>query len=92
MWKLVAPPIVWATHFLLAYIFASVWCAKHGGQLLPARIAIFVITAAALGAFAVIGRRRKDDFIGYVALLLCALGAVGVIYGAIVAVMIRTCT
>lgn len=31
LWTLIVPPSVWAGHFLFAYIWAAVHCAKTGG-------------------------------------------------------------
>jgi hypothetical protein len=58
LWFLIASPALWAAHFLLCYVTASVWCAKvvgPGGSLLTARAAIAVYTALALAAIGVIG-------------------------------------
>jgi hypothetical protein len=58
LWLLTASPALWAAHFLLCYITASVWCAKVvglGGSLITARAAIAVYTALALAAIGVIG-------------------------------------
>lgn len=30
LWTLIAPPLVWAAHFLFSYLWASVLCAKLG--------------------------------------------------------------
>lgn len=51
IWIMVAPPCVWAAHFLLCYWVAAVWCAKvdpGAGSLLEARIAVGVLTVLAL--------------------------------------------
>jgi hypothetical protein len=52
-----ASPLVWAAHFLLCYVTAAVWCAKHGAlDPIPAvRAAVAVYTALALGAIAIVG-------------------------------------
>ncbi|HYD49564.1 MAG TPA: hypothetical protein VEB21_14505, partial [Terriglobales bacterium] len=58
LWRLAAPPVVWALHFLLSYGTASVWCAKvvgQGGSLAGARLAIAAYTVVALAAIAAIG-------------------------------------
>jgi hypothetical protein len=55
---LAASPTIWAGHFLLAYCTAAVWCEKvasPGGGLGAAGVAIWIATAAALVAIAVIG-------------------------------------
>src|SRR5688500_17491080 len=57
---LVAPPLVWLTHFLLSYGTAAIYCAKlagPGGSLGPARIVIGVYTAIALAVVAYFGVR-----------------------------------
>ncbi len=58
LWILTASPAIWAAHFLLSYITASIWCAKvagPGGSLWGVRVAIGVYTVAALAGIAVIG-------------------------------------
>ena len=55
---LTASPAIWASHFLLSYITAAVWCAKvagPGGSLGSVRMAIVVFTAAALLGIGIIG-------------------------------------
>jgi hypothetical protein len=55
---LIASPTIWAAHFLLCYGTAAVWCAKvagFGGSLATTRAAIFVYTAVAFVAIAIIG-------------------------------------
>lgn len=50
LWLLVVSPAIWAVHFLLSYITASVWCAKASepdetfGNLLAA-ITVFTVLA-----------------------------------------------
>lgn len=56
---LAASPILWAAHFLLCYITASIWCAKvagPAGSIQPVRITILVYTVLALAGIATIGR------------------------------------
>lgn len=58
LWIVPASPVIWATHFMLCYITAALWCGKLAGPLGPlgsARIAIGVYTAVALGAIAIVG-------------------------------------
>jgi hypothetical protein len=58
LWWLTASPALWAAHFLLCYVTASVWCAKVvglDGSLITARAAIAVYTALALAAIGTIG-------------------------------------
>jgi hypothetical protein len=59
LWWLAVSPLIWATHFLLCYITASIWCAKWApreGTLGPVRWAIMGYTIAALVGIALIGR------------------------------------
>ena len=50
MWTLIVPPTVWALHFLFAYVYAAIRCAKGGPptDLTDVRIAIGAATAVAL--------------------------------------------
>lgn len=51
LWFLIASPTIWATHFLLSYITAAIWCAKVADRfdsLAPVRWAIVAYTVAAL--------------------------------------------
>ncbi len=51
LWLLTASPVIWAAHFMLSYISASIWCAKvvgGGGSLWSVRVAIVVYTVVAL--------------------------------------------
>jgi hypothetical protein len=55
---LTASPLMWAAHFLLSYVTASIWCAKvmgPGGSLATVRTGIVLYTALALAGIAVIG-------------------------------------
>lgn len=57
-WAIAASPAIWAAHFLLCYLTASIWCAKlpdAEGALGPVRLAILAYTAAALIAIGIIG-------------------------------------
>lgn len=66
LWMLAASPIIWAAHFLLSYITASIWCAKLAGpekSLWEVRVAIMVYTALALlgiGFIGWVGHRRHS--------------------------------
>jgi hypothetical protein len=66
LWLLVAPPALWAGHFLLCYGTAAVWCAKvagYGGSLATTRLAIAIYTVLALagiGALGWVGYRRHS--------------------------------
>jgi hypothetical protein len=58
LWILTAAPAIWAVHFMLSYVTASIWCAKvvgPGGSLWGVRVAIAVYTVAALVGIAMIG-------------------------------------
>lgn len=59
LWQLVAGPSAWALHFLLCYVTAAVWCAKHA-RLPPSaglRGALWLYTAIALAVIAWFGWR-----------------------------------
>jgi hypothetical protein len=64
LWRLVAPPAIWAAHLLLSYCTAAIYCekvAEHDGSLGPVRIAIAIYTAvglAGIGYFGIHGYRR----------------------------------
>ena len=66
LWLLAASPIIWAAHFMLSYITASIWCAKLAGpekSLGEVRVAIIVYTALALvgiGFIGWVGHRRHS--------------------------------
>ena len=58
LWLLTASPVIWAAHFMLSYITASIWCAKLAApdkSLWEVRVAIVVYTALALVGIGVIG-------------------------------------
>jgi hypothetical protein len=58
LWLLIASPAIWAAHFLLCYVTASIWCAKvvgPGGSLTTVRVAIVGYTALALAGIGIIG-------------------------------------
>ena len=58
LWLIVAPPTLWAGHFLLCYVTAAIWCARvagRAGPLASARTAIGVYTVLALGGIAFFG-------------------------------------
>lgn len=54
LWRLVVSPAIWSAHFLLCYVTAAIWCAKHGANasLTGVRLAIVVYTAAAIAGIA----------------------------------------
>jgi hypothetical protein len=58
LWMLTIAPAIWATHFLLSYVSAAIWCAKFanpGGLLGGVRTAVWWYTAAALIGIAIVG-------------------------------------
>lgn len=58
LWILTVAPTIWALHFLLCYCSAAIYCAKAAAidsDLDPIRIAIAVLSAAALAGIAVTG-------------------------------------
>jgi hypothetical protein len=58
LWMLTMAPAIWASHFMLCYLTAAIWCARRageGGPLGNVRSAIAWYTAAALAGLAVIG-------------------------------------
>jgi hypothetical protein len=60
LWRLTMSPIIWATHFLLSYISAAIWCAKvvgRDGGLEPIRLAVAVYTGLALVGIVIVGWR-----------------------------------
>lgn len=112
VWIVVAPPVIWAGHFLLAYWIASVWCARGGEGLVAANWTIVALTAVALAAIGWIVRvavvrygghlrpegeiagdrdRERRRFLGHVALLLCALHAVAVVFTALPSLVFGQC-
>ena len=54
LWRLVVSPAIWSAHFLLCYITAAIWCAKHGPEssLFSVRVAMAIYTAAAIAGIA----------------------------------------
>lgn len=60
LWLLTFGPAIWAVHFVLSYMAASVWCAKVAGRTGPlgdVRIVIGVLTLLALVGIALTGWR-----------------------------------
>ncbi|MGY1424274.1 hypothetical protein [Lysobacter sp. A289] len=60
LWLLTAGPTAWATHFLLSYVTAAVWCAKAADVAAPlgaARVALAAYTVVALVVIAGFGWR-----------------------------------
>jgi hypothetical protein len=66
LWLLTGSPVIWAAHFMLSYVTASIWCAKLTGlhqTLWQVRIAIMIYTALALigiGFIGWVGYRRHS--------------------------------
>jgi hypothetical protein len=58
LWTLTIAPTIWAVHFLLSYMAASVWCSKVGeatASIGGVRVAIALFTAVALAGIAAAG-------------------------------------
>lgn len=54
LWTLFTAPVVWAAHFLVCYVLAATWCAKHGDfgfGVVQAGIAAATIIAAGMILF-----------------------------------------
>ncbi len=66
LWLLTVAPVIWAAHFLFAYVTAAIWCARvadTSGGLGPVRLAVAIATLVALtgiGIVGVIAYRRHD--------------------------------
>ena len=64
--RLAASPLIWAAHFLLSYITASIWCAKSPdpdglfSYLLAAIAAFTFVALVAIGAIGWDGYRRHS--------------------------------
>jgi hypothetical protein len=50
LWRLAAPPLVWALHLLLSYCTAAIYCTKYA----PARDASLGGVRVAIGAYTVV--------------------------------------
>lgn len=50
LWRVITPLIVWAAHFLFAYVLGAVHCAKAGraADLAPVQLAVSIVTVVAL--------------------------------------------
>jgi hypothetical protein len=58
LWMLTIAPAIWATHFMLSYLTAAIWCAKFAApndSLSGVRTAIVCYTALALTGVAIVG-------------------------------------
>jgi hypothetical protein len=69
LWRLTVSPILWAAHFLLCYLTATLWCAKlvsPNGALGGARVAIAIYTGLALIGIGITGWHafRRHSFGG----------------------------
>lgn len=115
LWKAIAAPVIWAAHFLFAYVYAAIHCEKAGraADLAPAEWAVGIATVLALAGIGAIAaslwrvraRSLTDDdfefehnspeerhrFLSHVALMLCVLSAVAVLYVAIPMVYLTSC-
>lgn len=54
VWIVPAPLVIWATHFMLSYVTAALWCGRIGGGVQPPRLLVAVYTVVALAAIAAI--------------------------------------
>lgn len=115
LWRVIAAPIIWATHFLFCYVTVAIFCEKVGraAELGTARWVVALATIVALAGIGwsshalwrVRGRSLTDDdfeyehntpeerhrFLSHVALMLCVLSAVAVLYVAIPTFYLSTC-
>jgi hypothetical protein len=60
LWRLAAPPLIWAAHLLLSYCTAAIYCEKYATRndsLGSVRFAIAAYTVLALIAIGVFGAR-----------------------------------
>jgi hypothetical protein len=50
LWALIAPPTIWALHFLFCYVYAAIRCAKDGAlqPLDDVRVVVAIATLVAL--------------------------------------------
>jgi hypothetical protein len=66
LWLLTISPVIWAAHFLLSYITASIWCAKVAypndsfGSMRAAIIVYTVVALAGIGITGWVGYRRHS--------------------------------
>lgn len=111
LWTLIAPPTVWALHFLFCYVAGAIICAKAPAALGELRLAIAAATLLALGLILAAGVQAhrhwgfgsdmpphdqptdedQQHFLGFATLLLCALSAIAVLFGAMPALFIAEC-
>src|SRR5688572_3424766 len=58
LWLLTVSPVIWATHLMLSYATASIWCAKvagPGGSLWSVRMAIAAYSVIAFTGIGITG-------------------------------------
>ena len=89
--------LIWAAGFLAAYVFAAVACAGGfadasvlGLPIVPAAVGLTALTAFA-GIAALAAKARASDIaptLRHVALVVCLLGAAGVLWNALPAVIV----
>lgn len=53
LWRMLAPPTIWAAHFLAVYVGAAVYCAKAGRDVAAGPIAIIVVAATIVALVAI---------------------------------------
>ena len=61
---LLIAPTIWAVHFLVCYVFAAIWCAKHFGitDLTVPRVVVGVATLAALAGIGLVSLRVVNQW------------------------------
>ena len=74
---------VWALHFAVVYAVTAIACARAAPQLVPWSIAgATIVGLAVAGAIAVIGYRKRADFINWMAAGVAALAIVAIVWEA----------
>lgn len=115
LWRVIAAPIIWASHFLFCYVFVAIYCEKagRGAGLDDARLWVIGATLVALIGIGWSTRRlwrvrarsltdndfeyehntpeERHRFLSHVALMLCVLSAVAVLYVVIPMLYLTTC-
>lgn len=115
LWRVIAPPTIWAIHFLICYVGAAIYCEKAGrfADLFPAKALVALTTILALAGvgflfhslWKVRGLSTANDnydytantpeerhrFLSHVALMLCVLSTVAILFAAIPALVLETC-
>lgn len=103
---MLAPPTIWALHFLACYLIVSLACANGAGQH-AVWLGIGLASAAGLALIALIALRNgriwraarerhehEEDaapFFAVTTLLLCAISALALIWVALPAIMLPPC-